>query len=99
MKEKKIKIELDENMARTLGFIIDEIIKNAEKVKENKQECVKIMDKLEELTERLEEKSEIFFDNEKYCTKENLQKLLNLYKQQDEFFDSAIKKADNPNKF
>ena len=99
MKEKKIKIKLDENMARTLGFIIDEIIKNAEKVKENKQECVKIMDKLEEVADRLEEKSEIFFDNEKYCTKENLQKLLNLYKQQDDFFDSAIKKADNPNKF
>lgn len=99
MKEKKIKIELDENMARTLEFIIDEIVKNAEKEKKNKQECVKIMDKLEEITDRLEEKSEIFFDNEKYCTKENLQKLLNLYKQQEDFFESAIKREDNPNKF
>jgi len=99
MKENKIKIELNENMAKTLGFIIDEIIRNAEKEKKNKQECVKIIDKLEEITERLEEKSKIFFDNEKYCTKENLQKLLNLYKQQEEFFDSAIKKVDNLNKF
>lgn len=93
MKEKKIKIELNENMARTLGFIIDEIIKNAEKVKENKQECVKIMDKLEAITDRLADKSDEFMDDEKLCTAENLEKLYNLFKQQEDFFDSIKRKS------
>lgn len=94
----------DVDYEEILNQIVEDVLKHIEKItgelnEKDKKESIKIMDKLEELTERLEEKSEIFFDNEIICTKENLQKLLNLYKQQEDFFDSAIKKANIPNKY
>lgn len=91
----KVKIEIDEKTAKVLGSIIDGVIDSLKNEKEDRLEKVKIMDKLETLTERLEEKSEIFWEDERMCTKENLEKLYNLFKQQEDFYDSVIRKTEN----
>ena len=88
----KVKIELDDNTAKVLGSIIDGAIKTLQNEKKERQEAVKILNELVFMSEELEKKSKIFFENEKICTNRNLWKLYNLYKQQEEFFDSVISK-------
>ena len=88
----KVKIELDDDTAKVLGSIIDEVIKTLQNEKKERQEAVKILNELVFMLEKLEKKSKIFFENEEICTNRNLWKLYNLYKQQEEFFDSVISK-------
>jgi hypothetical protein len=51
-----------------------------------------LLDKLQKVADKLDEKSEAFIEDENICTLPNLYKLYNLWKQQDEFFDSVIRK-------
>lgn len=88
----KVKIELDDETAKVLDSVIDGVVETLQNEKKERQEAVKILNELETLSEKLEKKSKIFFEDEKICTNNNLLKLYNLYKQQEEFFDSAIRK-------
>lgn len=88
----KVKIELDDATAKVLGSIIDGVIETLQNEKKERQEAVKILNELGFISEKLEKKAKIFFEDEKICTITNLLKLYNLYKQQEEFFDSVIRK-------
>ena len=90
----KVKIELDDDTAKVLGSVIDEAIKTLQNEKKERQEAIKILNELLFMSEKLEKKSKMFFENEKICTKANLLKLYNLYKQQEEFFDSVERKSN-----
>lgn len=87
----KIFKELADNANKTFEIMFNEIQKNS-KISNEAKEKVKMIEKLEKLADILDEKSEVFFEDENMCTLPNLYKLYNLWKQQEEFFDSVIRK-------
>ena len=73
--------------------IVKEITNEVEKA-EDKKERIKILGKLEDIADVIDKKSEKVLENDELCTVENLEKLYNLYKQQEDFFDSVLRKAN-----